>query len=62
MAPIERSIPPEITITDWAIARKASDIVPAVIVRISKLPNCGSCETRHSSSTTNSSPTPAVHP
>ena len=62
MAPIDRSMPPEITITDWAMARKASDIVPAVIVRISKLPNWGSCDTRQSNSTTSSSPTPAVQP
>ena len=44
IAPTDRSMPPEITITAWAMARKASAIVPAVIVRISKSPNCGSCE------------------
>ena len=50
------------TITPWAMARKASGIVPAVIVRISKPPKSGSCDTRHSSSTTSSTATPIVHP
>ena len=60
--PTDRSMPPEITITAWAMARKARLIVPAVMVRISKAPNCGSCETRQSSSTTSSSATPTVQP
>ena len=60
--PTDRSMPPEMTTTAWAMARNASAIVPAVIVRISKSPKRGSCDTRHSSSTTNSRPTPIVHP
>ena len=61
-APIDRSMPPEMTITLWAIARKASDIVPAVIVRMAKPSTSGSCEKRQSISTTSSTATPNVQP
>ena len=62
IAPTDRSTPPDTTIAPWAMARKASGIVPAVIVRISKPPKSGSCETRQSSSTMNSTATPTVQP
>ena len=62
IGPTDRSIPPEMTITAWAIARKASDIVPAVIVRISKSPKSGSCEIRQNSRTSEEHPTPTVQP
>ncbi len=60
--PTDRSMPPEITTTPWAMATNARLIVPAVIVRISKSPNLGSCETRHSSRTTSNVATPNVQP
>ncbi len=50
MEPTERSMPPEITMMDCAMARKARLIVPAVMVRTSKAPNLGTCEARQNSS------------
>ena len=47
-APTDRSIPPEMTITLWAIARNANDIEPAVTVRMAKPLTSGICEARHS--------------
>ena len=61
-APTDRSIPPEMTITLWAIARKASDIEPAVIVRTAKPLTSGICEKRHATRTTSSTATPTVQP
>ena len=48
LGPTDRSIPPEMTITLWAIARNANDIEPAVTVRMAKPLTSGSCEARHS--------------
>ena len=41
IAPTERSIPPEMTITDCAMASRARVMVPATMPRISKGPNAG---------------------
>jgi hypothetical protein len=41
MAPTDRSIPPEMTTTDWAMASRAKVRVPATMPRISKGPNAG---------------------
>ena len=60
--PTDRSMPPEITITACAIARKARLIVPAVTVRISNAPNLGTWEARQNRSATNSRATPVGQP
>ena len=62
IAPTDKSMPPEITMMACAMAKKASVIVPAVIVRIWKGPNVGTSELCHSSSTTRSTATPATQP
>ena len=62
LAPTDRSIPPEMTITLWAIARNANDIEPAVTVRMAKPLTSGICEARHATSTTSRTATPTVQP
>ena len=62
IAPTDRSMPPEMTMTPWAMARKASVIVPAVIVRISKPPNFGQLRDAPQQQTTSSTATPTVQP
>ena len=48
--------------TAWAMARNASGIVPAVIVRSSNAPNSGSWVIRQIKRIASSPATPAVHP
>ena len=62
MAPTDRSIPPEITTTAWAMARNARLMAPAVMVRISNAPNSSTCDRRQSTRNTSSTATPAAHP
>src|SRR5918997_5089487 len=62
IAPTDRSMPPEITTSAWAIARKASGSVAAVMVRTSNPPNSGTWLTRQANSTIRSSATPASQP
>jgi len=41
IAPTDRSMPPEMTITVWAMACRARVMVPATMPRISKGPKAG---------------------
>ena len=62
IAPTDRSIPSEITMTVWAIASRASVMVPATMLRTSKAPNTGIWAARQKTRTANSTATPTTQP
>jgi hypothetical protein len=62
IAPTDRSIPPEMTITVWAMASRARVMVPATMPRTSKAPKAGIWEERHRISTPSSTATPTTQP
>ncbi len=62
IAPTDRSMPPAMTITAWATARKANGRPFLTMEVISKVPNRGINVEYHATMTTSSSHTPAVQP
>ena len=62
IAPTDRSMPPEMTITDWAMASRARAMVPATRPRTSKGPNSGIWVERQRTRTPSSRATPTTQP
>ncbi len=62
IAPTDRSMPPAITITAWATARKANGSPFLTMEVISNVPNRGMSVEYHATITASSSHTPAVQP
>jgi hypothetical protein len=62
IAPTDRSMPPEMTITVWAMASRARVMVPATMPRTSKAPKAGIWEERHRTRMPSSRATPTTQP